>query len=274
MVSDNLFTNTRLTLEYDWDMDIRRAALATFVASVLNLLISTWGAAHKMAALASMYPGWLIILGSIAVILFDAILPVFYFALHRDQGTLRLSRELRLVSLTAALMLGASAAIALPHWIASLGQGGTKTLLMPEQRLWTMSGLSGALTILGNAVCMFLMITLYRWKGDQEEEKSIPSSKLLKVTTRLAVIGWGACMVLSIVRLVHSPYDYAALRDAASQNGRILPPYRDLLVDELLFLLVQAGLFAGPYVIWRASSRQKRISSMELSTNSPNESTS
>jgi hypothetical protein len=237
-------------------MDIRRIALIACVASVLGLLIPTWSAAHRMAALGSTYPQWLIILGFVTATLFDAILPVFYFALYRDKGTLLLSRGLRLLALTAALLLGMSVVIDLSKWIGSLGQAGTRSILETERRLWTASDVSNVFTLLSNVACVLLMVWIYRQRRD-EAAVPTPFSKLLRVMARLAVVAWGICVAISLLRLVLSPHTYATLRNEALQIGRTLPPFRDMVVEETRLLLSQAGLLAAPYVIWRAGSQPK-----------------
>jgi hypothetical protein len=111
----------------------------TCMALVLSLLMPMWNAAQKMAALESTHPRWWIIPGAAMGALFTTTLPVFYFALYRNKGTLRFSRRLWLLALMAALALGIDAAVGLPGWIGSLGQAGTRSVLTPEREPWTLS---------------------------------------------------------------------------------------------------------------------------------------
>jgi hypothetical protein len=48
-------------------------------------------------------------------------MPVFFFALYRNQGTLRFSKHLRLLSLIAALVFGLIVAWDLSGWVESIG---------------------------------------------------------------------------------------------------------------------------------------------------------
>ena len=250
-------------------MDIRRAALITCMAGVLSLLMPAWNAAQRVAALESTHPRWWIIPVAVMGALFTAILPVFYFALYRNRGTLRFSRRLRLLALTAALALGINVALGLPGWIGSLGQVGDRSVLTPERELWTVAYVSGFFTVLSNAACAFMMVTVYRQRRD-ESDSFAPVSKLLRVMTNAAVIAWGIWVAFNVVQLVLTPYTYAVLRRVSLQIGRTPPPFHDIVAEATRTLLSQAGLFAGPYIIWRGGSQPKSgFPSIEPRTSAP-----
>jgi hypothetical protein len=237
-------------------MDIRNAALLTCVTGVLSLLLPMWNNAQRMAELESAYPRWWIIIESVTVALFIAILPLFYFALYRNKGTLRFSRRLRLLALTAALALGINLAVRLPQWIGSLGQVEARSVLTPQREPWTVREVSGALNILSNAACVLMMVTVYRQTSD-EPHSFVPVSKLLRVMTKTAVIAWGIWVAFNLVRVALIPYGYAVTRNYALGIGRTPPSFRDFVAEPALALLSQAGLFAGPYIIWCGSSQPK-----------------
>jgi hypothetical protein len=86
-----------------WLSDVRKSALIAFVAAVLGLLIPLWRLTQQAAGLRS--PIWgavLIVFGYV----FSAIMPVFYFALFRDDGTLRIPKHLRWLVLTTTVVFG------------------------------------------------------------------------------------------------------------------------------------------------------------------------
>jgi membrane-bound ClpP family serine protease len=99
--------------------DIRKIALITFIAAVLGLLIPVWRLTQQAAAIG--LPVWARVPVLLFGYLFTAIMPVFFFALYRNQGTLRFSKHLRLLSLIAALVFGLIVAWDLSGWVESIG---------------------------------------------------------------------------------------------------------------------------------------------------------
>jgi hypothetical protein len=165
--------------------------------------------------------------------------------------------------------LGIDAAVGLPGWIGSLGQTGVRSVLTPEREPWTLSDVSGISAILSNAACIVMMVTVYR-RGRDESDSFSPLSRFLMVMTKAAVIAWGIWVTFNLVRLVLTPYTYAMLRNYALQIGRTPPPFLYILADATHTLLSQVGLFAGPYIIWRASSQPKSgFPSIEPPTSTP-----
>jgi hypothetical protein len=82
--------------------DIRKIALIAFIAALLGLLIPVWRMTQQVAAV--QLPVWarapVILFGY----LFSAIMPVFYFALYRNEGTLRFPKHLRQLSWITAMV--------------------------------------------------------------------------------------------------------------------------------------------------------------------------
>ncbi len=87
----------RSYLAPSWLSDIKKVAFITFSATVLSLLI-------PIGRLTQQTPGYrLPVWEKVSFILFGyvfgAIMPTFYFALYRNKGTLRIPKNLRLLSL-------------------------------------------------------------------------------------------------------------------------------------------------------------------------------
>src|SRR5579863_7579262 len=77
-------------------------ALITCAAILASLPIPMWTATRTMLAIHTTHPlfRWIAIM---LAYLYSAILPVFYFALSRNEGLPRLSKRLRWVSFAGAL---------------------------------------------------------------------------------------------------------------------------------------------------------------------------
>ena len=58
---------------------------------------------------------------TLLAVCFTAILPVFYFALYRNEGLPDFPKSLRVLSLIAAIVLGIIMVAGLPRWIESIG---------------------------------------------------------------------------------------------------------------------------------------------------------
>lgn len=238
-------------------MDIRRAALIASVATTGSVLLPMWNAAQRMAAVDSMHPQWWITPLAVIVALFAAILPVFYYALYRNEERLRFSRHLRLLAIASAFALGLTLVGELLPWIASRYHEGTGSVLLPERGNLEVSDISVVFGILSNAAIIFTMIAVYRHVREDSDAYA-PVSTFLRVVTSVAVIAWGSWVAFNLCRLVLTPYSYVTLRGVALQIGRTPPPFRDIFAEAIRTLLSQAGLFAGPYIIWRSSSPSTR----------------
>jgi len=233
-----------------------------------------WNAAQGIGAVASMHPRWWITPVAAMTVLFSAILPVFYFAVYRNEGPLRFSRRLRLLAIAAAFVLGLNLAVDLPPWIGSLGREGTKSVLIPERGSWTLGDISVVFGILSSAASGFMMITVFR-HVNEETDAFAPASKFFRVVTKVAVTAWGIWVAFNLCRLVLTPYSNAMIRRVAFQVGRTPPPFHDAVAEATRTLLSQASLFTGPYVIWRGSSRPAGgSSSVEAPSKAPTDSLS
>lgn len=84
-MSEPSSTTSSITL---WLTDIRKLALINCIAVVLCLLIPIWNGTQRLLPSGQKW----IIPVLVLLSLFSAIMPAFYFALYRNQGTLRFPR--------------------------------------------------------------------------------------------------------------------------------------------------------------------------------------
>jgi hypothetical protein len=158
-----------------WFVDIRKAALIACIAALLDLSIPTWSLSHSMLARASTgLQQWTIPLAVLGG-LFSLITPAFCFALYRNEGTLRLSKILRLWALTAAVVWGTLVAMELPALIRSLSAGDRSVLSATP---WTVNDLSVVLSELANVAGILLLSALYRHASNDSDP---PASVLCAV---------------------------------------------------------------------------------------------
>jgi hypothetical protein len=217
-----------------WLTEVRKAALVACVATVLGVLIPTWSAARSIFAIESVRP-W-----SVPVIVFmccvTAIMPTFYFALYRNEGTLHFSKRLRSLSLMAAIAYGLLEAVQMAKW------SGTSTTSL----------IADSLAVLSDLATIWLLIVFFRHASD-ESLGDVPVSRQLNLLTKIAVITWGLVVAGCVVRLPVMPFVYIQLRDAAINIGRKPPQLEAMISEAVRTLLVQACLFVAPYVVYRSS---------------------
>ena len=232
------------------------AALITCITGVLAIVKPAWDATRSMAAAESNHPRWWITPTMIAMGIFSAILPLFYFALYRNQGTWQIPRRLRLLSLAAAVLFGMIVAIGLPAWFESLGLMKLQSVLGQEREPWSVSDLAQILGQLSNFAYILLLVTIYR-QVDDERYPQVPSSKLLAIVTRIAVIFYGLWVTFNLIRLALTPYSYSQLRDFALRVGRTPPPFPELVKEAIRAVLMGSCMFAAPYIVWATIRRQR-----------------
>src|ERR1700743_2654120 len=89
-------------------MDIRKIALVTFIVSILSLLAPAWNFTQTMVGIVSRQAvtGLWVIPMALFTFFSSMIMPLFFFALYRNEGTLRIPKPMRLLSKVAALILG------------------------------------------------------------------------------------------------------------------------------------------------------------------------
>ena len=232
-------------------IDVRKAALIAFVTTAVSFLLPLWDYGQQFIASASSDPKWWYLpLGALGFLIL-ATLPVFYFALYRNQGGLQFASRLRSLALLSAFALAASTAISTLGWLNVMLHRDAGSVLSPQTSAWTMSDTSSILGLIGNAACILLMFTMYGHASD-EPDTGVPVSRFLSVICRVTVPAWGVWVGFNLVRLLHTPYTYSQVQDFAAQIGKTPPPFSALFADATRDLFSQAGLFAAPYIVWRA----------------------
>lgn len=233
-------------------MDVRRIALINCVLLVLSVVLPVWNVARSVATAATSVRWSIMVITGMAPFL--VVMPLFYFALYRDRGTLRVSRRMRLVASIAAAVVAAISLAQLPAWLASLGAVADQSVLTPGGRSWGLHDLSAVSAQLATLAYILLLVTF--WRGPRNEPNfEVPVSKLLRVVTVVTVVVWGAVVAVSVLRLVFTPYTYAQIQTAAAQAGRTPPTLGFVMWDAARFLFSQAGVLAAPFIVWRSTRR-------------------
>ena len=227
---------------------LRNAALLASVACLIALPIPLWHAARLFSAARN----WVIGVFAISLAL-EFVLPFFYFAVYRNKRELPITEELRRLAVTASILLGTVVAVALSMWIGSFTAG---SVLVGRRTVWTLGDSSTLLGIVSNVATILFLIAIARYTGGSQLSGSV--SNLLRVAVKVAAIAWGIWVVFSLVRVVMTPFVYFQLRDALLRAGRTPPALINVLLEPMAALLRAACLFAGPYIIWRATRRLPR----------------
>lgn len=236
---------------------------------------------QPLLAIESRHPGmkWWIIPVSALALLFTAIIPAFYFVLHRSEGTLHIPKRLRLLALATAFAAGTIALVELPSWIKTLGfywaavttvdwKIGASSVLVFARDVRTIGLISILLAEFSNIAYILLLIAIFRQESDLLEI-DVPISGQLNRVTKVAVIAWGMVVAAVLVGLALTPYSFFTLRNLALQTGRTYPTFGDLLAERIRNVFVQACLFAAPYIIYR--SLQDRAESLIDTQSRPEE---
>ncbi|HSR05702.1 MAG TPA: hypothetical protein VLM42_01010 [Bryobacteraceae bacterium] len=216
-------------------------------------------------ALESSHSGmkWLLIPGMAFAFLFTLIIPAFYFALYRDDGTLSFPKRLRLLALVASFTTGVLMVEGLPRWIRSSEpywaamttldwRAGATSVLTLVRDPRTVAQISTGIGELFNIAYILLLVAIFRQETDLPLETHVPSSRLLNRATKVAVIAWGLVLLVVLLGLLLTPYNFYTLRNYAFQIGRTAPVFGDLLLSQIRPVLVQACLFAAPYIVYRS----------------------
>jgi hypothetical protein len=160
-------------------------------------------------------------------------MPVFYFALYRDKGTMQFPTRRRKLALVAAMTYGIVMAPRLQALSNSLS--------------WF-----GVLGLLGNLTYILLLVVMSR-KAREEPSASMPVSNLLSVVTQVTVLVWGLMVAYQFVCLAVVPFTYASLKNYLYQVGRTPPPFRNMVTYMVLAFISPASLLAAPYIVWRSN---------------------
>ncbi len=232
--------------------DVRRAALAACIAVVLSLAIPMWNFTRQMRALELKIGTFLAIALILVAYIFTAIVPVFYFALYRNEGGLPLSRNKRWISMTAAALVGILMLTKIPGWIGSFRGD---SVLDTAARKCAIDDTSAVLGLIADLAGILLLAALYRLASDGASDGSVAASKLLRFLARLAVIGGGIVAICCVVGLAATPWVYFYIRDrswemAISNEGWA---FSRLAMDRARTALTVISMYVAPFIVWQGA---------------------
>jgi hypothetical protein len=175
---------------------------------------------------------------------------------------LHFPKRLRLLSLLAAFTNAVLLVSDLPAWIRSLSSylaalltfdwdNGATSVLVLGRDPRTVGQLSTCLLISSNIAYILLLIAIFGHTNERTET-DIPVSGPLREMTKAAVILWGFVVVAVLLGLVLTPYTFYTLRNSALQIGRTPPALGDMLLSQARTVLVQACMFAAPYIVYKS----------------------
>ena len=261
---------TRPKLSPAWFVDIKKTALLACTTAVLGVLIPVWNATQEMAALESNHPVmklWIIPTVVLAWI-FTATMPVFYFALYRNEGSLRFPKNLRQLSLVTALVLGVIVAMDLGGWIGSLGpywtamkaldwQIGATSVLTAARDSRTISQVSTVLAELSVFAYILLLIAFFRQPNTELfTEADVAVSRMLGFVTKVTLVAWGIWVAFNLIRVGLTPFAFFRIRSVALQIGKPPPQLASMMALATRTLLEQTCLFVAPYIVYNGSLRR------------------
>jgi hypothetical protein len=112
--------------------------------------------------------------------------------------------------------------------------------------------ISTLLAEFSNIAYILLLIAIFRQESDLLEI-DVPISRQLNRMTKVAVIACGIVLAAVLLGLALTPYSLFTMRNLALQIGRRPPTFGDLLAERIRnVLVVQACLFAAPYLVYRS----------------------
>jgi hypothetical protein len=232
--------------------DVKRAALVACIAGVLSLAIPMWNFTRQMLALESNIGK----LGAIVAILvgyvFTAIVPLFCFALYRNEGGLLVPRDMRWIAMTAAAVMGILSVAGIPGWIGSFRRD---SVLHSAARPWTIGDTSTALGQIANLAAVLLLVALFRLAGDGSSERGVAVSTLLRLLTKIGVMTGGIVALGCVVGLVATPWVYSYIRDRSLEMGHSNAnwTFSRLALDRVRAAFTVISVYVAPFVVWRGS---------------------
>jgi hypothetical protein len=234
--------------------DVRRAALAACAAAVLSAALpvwNLWSSARQMLAMETTIGQLGAIALMVAVYFFTATVPLFYFALYRNEGDLPISRDMRWVAMAAAVVIGILGVAAIPGWVGSLR---SESVIDIPGRSWTISDTSNALGEVANLAALLLLVALFRLVSDGSQ-RSVAVSNLLRVTTKMAVIAGGIVAIGCVVGLAATPWVYSDIRGLSIRDGHSTARWTfwRLAADRARTAVATICVFVAPFVVWQSS---------------------
>ncbi len=159
------------------------------------------------------------------------------------------------MSLIAAIAFGVIIAADLPAWMESLDLYLTRASAFgwggDSETASTLIRLVGEAS---NVSYLLLLIAIYRAPAGE----SSPSSGLLEVVSRIAVVTAGLWLVYNLVSTAAAPYIFWEHREEIQRTGRDPEIIRHMLSGPLRNLLTAACIFAAPYIVCMSQRALKR----------------
>lgn len=197
----------------------------------------------------------------LAMCFFAAFMPLFYFALYRNEGDLSVPLSMRRVAATAAAVALILVLAAIPGWIASFGRD---SVLVVAGRPWTEGDTSIARSDIANVANALLLLALFRLAG-YRCERDVAVSDLLRVMTKMA-LGAGVIVVLGcVVGLAATPWVYVYIRDRLLEAGHSNSSwtFARITSDRVRTALALMYVYAAPFIVWRSARARATTGSQE-----------
>lgn len=244
-----------------WLSDLRNAALVALVAGVMSLPIPMWNATQRMTRLEAyiLYKTW-INLFIVLLYVLAATMPVFYYALFRNQVVLHFPKRIRPLALMAMICMLIFATHGLPQ-IPKIGAYWTTLKMLDWKKAATFLAVArdpntvGSVSLLlqgfANLASIWLFSVLFRLATN----KQMPDpqvSRQFRLTTKVAVVLSGLWFGFNVLRMIASPFVFLQIRNWALHAGRPAPSYWSFAREIVWALLSSAGLFAAPYIVYQS----------------------
>ena len=234
-----------------WQRGIRKVALIVFVFSMLASIrpfrTLYWTISDIRAKGA---PWWQVAPSSLLGVLLSAVLPIFFFGLYRDNGTLRISQTLKYLSLAGAFVY---AVFLFPVVRVQSNNSDIGAFGLLDGRFWTFSHITGLFATVSDVTLIILLLMLFLQPSSRLDPGSeIPSTFLLDQVTKIAVWVYGAGLAFNILRTIMTPYTYSVLQSTADANGVTMPPFSLLFWETVRDLLTYGCLFIPPFVVLKS----------------------
>jgi hypothetical protein len=236
-----------------WFTDLRKIALISLIATVAGAAIPAWKSIRQMIDIQATNPDMTWVTPAAVLIAFiTATLPLFYFALFRNDGTLHFARRFRRLALAGALSLGLYVAIAVLEVIGVFGTSSTGSVLFHSRSNASEAAVS-VLAQLSYVPVILLTIALYR-QSDGESNTCPAISQLLRISATACVVVLGIGLAINAFRLLVSPLAYF-LRSYAPPAVGESGSFVTIVARTLPEFLSSFGIFVAPYIFYKSRSQ-------------------
>jgi hypothetical protein len=243
-----------------WQDSVRKVALIAFIASILAMLGPAWNLIRSVGRLDEGGTAWLLFPIALLAFLPRAILPVFFIALYRDHGALRIPKTLRLLSLAGAVigLLFVVAAIRVESLDPDFGARGGGVL---DNGARTVSHTISLATAFSEAALFALLLMFFLQPPLIGPPSEVPLSRFLDQSTKIAVVCFKVVIAFCLLRVFLTLVMYSTLGDAASRFAATMLSPSLLLLGAIRTLVTQACVFIAPFVVLKSCrpSAQSRV---------------